>query len=415
MTDISIENLFIILFILLLLSAFLSGSETSLMSVNRYKLKHRFKSGEKSAEKVNFLITNPDKTLGLILLLNNFVNILASAISTLIAVQLYGQAGVAISVFVLTIIILIFAEVTPKTFAALYPDKIAYPISWIFYLLMKVFYPIVVVINFLSKLLLRIFGIKSEYVNQELLTKDEIKLIVKESSERIPKSHEDMIVNMLDLEKVKVEDAMIPRGELIAVDIESEKDQITQSILKCKHTRIPIYRGELNKLLGFLHKRKIIEMLVDGNITKEKIIDNINPPYFIPEDTSLTSQLIEFKKERKRIGFVVDEYGDVKGVVTLDDILEEIVGDYKNTNKENGIRKINDEIYLIEGTVQIREINKILNWKIPEDVAKTINGFILESLENIPSKGVVFDRSGYSFEIMDVSNNFVNNVKVTKK
>jgi len=415
MTDISIENLFIILFILLLLSAFLSGSETSLMSVNRYKLKHRFKSGEKSAEKVNFLITNPDKTLGLILLLNNFVNILASAISTLIAVQLYGQAGVAISVFVLTIIILIFAEVTPKTFAALYPDKIAYPISWIFYLLMKVFYPIVIVINFLSKLLLRIFGIKSEYVNQELLTKDEIKLIVKESSERIPKSHEDMIVNMLDLEKVKVEDAMIPRGELIAVDIESEKDQITQSILKCKHTRIPIYRGELNKLLGFLHKRKIIEMLVDGNITKEKIIDNINPPYFIPEDTSLTSQLIEFKKERKRIGFVVDEYGDVKGVVTLDDILEEIVGDYKNTNKENGIRKINDEIYLIEGTVQIREINKILNWKIPEDVAKTINGFILESLENIPSKGVVFDRSGYSFEIMDVSNNFVNNVKVTKK
>ena len=415
MTEISIENLFIILFILLLLSAFLSGSETSLMSVNRYKLKHRFRSGEKSAEKVNFLVTNPDKTLGLILLLNNFVNILASAISTLIAVQLYGQAGVAISVFVLTIIILIFAEVTPKTFAALYPDKIAYPISWIFYLLMKVFYPLVVVINFLSKLLLRVFGIKSEYVNQELLTKDEIKLIVKESSERIPKSHEDMIVNMLDLEKVKIEDAMIPRGELIAVDIESDKDQITQSILKCKHTRIPIYRRELNKLLGFLHKRKIIEMLVEGNITKEKIIDNINPPYFIPEDTSLTSQLIEFKKERKRIGFVVDEYGDVKGVVTLDDILEEIVGDYKNTNKENGIRKINDKIYLVEGTVQVREINKILNWKIPEDVAKTINGFILESLENIPSKGVIFDRNGYSFEIMDVSNNFVNNVKVIKR
>ena len=415
MTDISIENLFIILFILLLLSAFLSGSETSLMSVNRYKLKHRFKSGEKSAEKVNFLVTNPDKTLGLILLLNNFVNILASAISTLIAVQLYGQAGVAISVFVLTIIILIFAEVTPKTFAALYPDKIAYPISWVFYLLMKVFYPLVIVINFLSRLLLRIFGIKSEYVNQELLTKDEIKLIVKESSERIPKSHEDMIVNMLDLEKVKVEDAMIPRGELIAVDIESDKDQISKSILKCKHTRIPIYRGELNKLLGFLHKRKIIEMLVEGNITKEKIIDNINPPYFIPEDTSLTSQLIEFKKERKRIGFVVDEYGDVKGVVTLDDILEEIVGDYKNTNKENGIRKINDKIYLVDGTVQVREINKILNWKIPENVAKTINGFILESLEDIPSKGVIFDRSGYSFEIIEVSNNFVNNVKGIKR
>ncbi len=415
MTDISIENLFIILFILLLLSAFLSGSETSLMSVNRYKLKHRFKLGDKSAEKVNFLVSNPDKTLGLILLLNNFVNILASAISTLIAVELYGQAGVAISVFALTIVILIFAEVTPKTFAALHPDKIAYPISWIFYILMKIFYPLVIVINFVSKSLLGLFGVRSEYVNQELLTKDEIKFIVKESSDRIPKSHEEMIVNMLDLEKVKVEDAMIPRGELIAVDIELDIDKITKSILNCRHTRIPIYKNEFNTLLGFLHKRKIIEMLVDGDITKEKIINNINPPYFIPEDTSLTSQLIEFKKERKRIGFVVDEYGDVKGVVTLDDILEEIVGNYKNTTEDNGISKLSDEVYMIDGAVQIREINKILNWKIPENVAKTINGFILESLENIPAKGVIFDRDGYTYEIIEVSNNFVNNVKVTKK
>ncbi len=415
MTDISIENLFIILFILLLLSAFLSGSETSLMSVNRYKLKHRFKLGDKSAEKVNFLVSNPDKTLGLILLLNNFVNILASAISTLIAVELYGQAGVAISVFALTIVILIFAEVTPKTFAALHPDKIAYPISWIFYILMKIFYPLVIVINFVSKSLLGLFGVRSEYVNQELLTKDEIKFIVKESSDRIPKSHEEMIVNMLDLEKVKVEDAMIPRGELIAVDIELDIDKITKSILNCRHTRIPIYKNEFNTLLGFLHKRKIIEMLVDGDITKEKIINNINPPYFIPEDTSLTSQLIEFKKERKRIGFVVDEYGDVKGVVTLDDILEEIVGNYKNTTEDNGISRLSDEVYMIDGAVQIREINKILNWKIPENVAKTINGFILESLENIPTKGVIFDRDGYTYEIIEVSNNFVNNVKVTKK
>tara|TARA_B100001093_G_scaffold505140_1_gene562018 strand:+ start:466 stop:1713 length:1248 start_codon:yes stop_codon:yes gene_type:complete len=415
MTDISIENLFIILFILLLLSAFLSGSETSLMSVNKYKLKHRFKLGDRSAEKVNFLVSNPDKTLGLILLLNNFVNILASAISTLIAIQLYGQAGVAISVFALTIVILIFSEVTPKTFAALHPDKIAYPISWIFYVLMKIFYPIVIVINFISKSLLSIFGVKSENVNQELLTKDEIKLIVKESSDRIPKSHEEMIVNMLDLEKVKVEDAMIPRGELVAVDIELNIEQVTKSILNCRHTRIPIYKNEFNKLLGFLHKRKIIEMLGDGDITKDKIINNITPPYFIPEDTSLTSQLIEFKKEKKRIGFVVDEYGDVKGVVTLDDILEEIVGNYTDTNKDYGINRLSDKIYLIEGAVQIREINKVLGWKISESVAKTINGFILESLEDIPEKGVIFHRDGYSYEILEVSNNFVKNVKVTKK
>tara|TARA_B100001029_G_C15058423_1_gene456295 strand:+ start:1391 stop:2638 length:1248 start_codon:yes stop_codon:yes gene_type:complete len=415
MTEINIENLFIILFILLILSAFFSGAETSLMSVNRYKLKHKHKQGEKSAGRVNYLISHPDKTLGLILLLNNFVNILASAISTLIAVNLYGQAGVAISVVMLTVIILIFAEVTPKTFAALYADKIAYPISWIIYPLMKLFYPLVLIINFIARIVLNIFGIKAQNVSQELLTKDEIKLIVKESSDRIPKSHEEMIVNMLDLEKVKIEDAMIPRSDLIAVDIESSLSNIKKNILGCKHTRIPIYKNELNKLIGFLHKRKIIDMLISGEITKEKILDNINPPYFIPEDTSLTSQLIEFRKQKKRIGFVVDEYGDVKGVVTLDDILEEIVGDFKIDSNNTGIKKIEENIYLISGSVQIREANRLLNWSIPENNAKTINGYILESLENIPTKSMKFDKDGYIFEMVDVSNNFVNTVKVSKR
>jgi len=415
MTNIAIENLFIILFILLLLSAFFSGAETSLMSVNRYKLKHKFKTGEKSATRVHFLVANPDKTLGLILLMNNFVNILASAISTLIAIQLYGEAGVAISVIMLTIVILIFAEVTPKTFAALHPDKIAYPISWVIYPLMKVFSPLVLIINLVAKILLRIFGVRPENNNQELLTKDEIKLIVKESSKRIPKSHEDMIVNMLDLEKVKIEDAMIPRNILVAVDISDDIEKISSEILNCRYSRIPIYKNEFNKLLGFLHKRKIIKMLLDGGITKDKIISNINPPYFIPEDTSLTSQLIEFKKEKKRIGFVIDEYGDVKGVVTLDDILEEIVGEFKDPDEYKGITKIKDNIYVIEGAIQIREINKILGWKISESIAKTINGYILECLENIPTKGDVFEKDGFIYEMVVVSNNFVNNVKVTKK
>ena len=415
MINFDLESLFFVLFILLLLSAFFSGAETSLMSVNRYKLKHKHKLGDSSANKVNFLVTNPEKTLGLILLLNNFVNILASAISTLIAIKIYGEAGVAISVVVLTIIILIFAEVTPKTFAALYADKIAYPVSLLLYPLMKIFYPIVILINFISKIILRMFGIKTEKINQELLTKDEIKLIVKESSHRIPKNHEDMIVNMIDLEKVKVEDAMIPRNELVAVDIEDDLEKISKKILNCKHTRIPIYKKELNKLLGFLHKRKVIDILVENKMTKENILEQISPPYFIPEDTSLTSQLINFKKQKKRIGFVVDEYGDVKGVVTLDDILEEIVGDFDENAKNDGIIKINSQTYIIDGTIQIREINKSLDWEIPETAAKTINGYILECLENIPTQGETFDSEGYLFEIVEMSNNFVKNVKVTKK
>ena len=415
MINFDLESLFFVLFILLLLSAFFSGAETSLMSVNRYKLKHKHKLGDSSANKVNFLVTNPEKTLGLILLLNNFVNILASAISTLIAIKIYGEAGVAISVVVLTIIILIFAEVTPKTFAALYADKIAYPVSLLLYPLMKIFYPIVILINFISKIILRMFGIKTEKINQELLTKDEIKLIVKESSHRIPKNHEDMIVNMIDLEKVKVEDAMIPRNELVAVDIEDDLRKISKKILNCKHTRIPIYKKELNKLLGFLHKRKVIDILVENKMTKENILEQISPPYFIPEDTSLTSQLINFKKQKKRIGFVVDEYGDVKGVVTLDDILEEIVGDFDENAKNDGIIKINSQTYIIDGAIQIREINKSLDWEIPETAAKTINGYILECLENIPTQGETFDSEGYLFEIVEISNNFVKNVKVTKK
>ena len=415
MTELSTENLFVILFILLVMSAFFSGAETSLMSVNRYKLKHKHKQGDKLASKVTYLIKNPDKTLSLILLMNNFVNILASAISTIIAIKLYGEAGIAISVIVLTVVILIFAEVTPKTLAALHADKIAYPVSWLLYPLMRILRPIIMIINVITKGILRILGIKDNKINQELLTKDEIKLIVKESSQRIPKSHEDMIVNMLDLEKVKVEDAMIPRSEVYAVDIDDDLAVITKKLTTSKHTRIPIYHQDINKLLGFLHKRKVMEMIVTNNFSKDFIKEAVSQPYYIPEDTSLTSQLISFKKERKRIGCVVDEYGDVKGLVTLNDILEEIVGEFSDDNKDLGIIKISNNSYVIDGSIQIREINKLLDWKISENVAKTINGYILECLENIPKKGETFTNEGYVFEIIEISNNFVNNVKVTKK
>ena len=415
MTDLDINSLFIILIILLFLSAFFSGSETSLMSVNRYKLKHKHKEGDRSAKRVLFLVNNPDKTLGLILLLNNFVNILASAISTVIAIKLYGDSGIAISAGVLTFVILVFSEVTPKTFAALYPDKIAYPVSLFFYPALKIFYPIVSIINFFSKSLLLLFGVKDKNTAFELLTKDEIKTIIKESSYKLPKFYEEMIVNLLDLEKVKVEDTMIPRNEIISIDINNKIDQISEIILNCRHTRIPVYKDDLNTLEGFLHKRKVIEILKNGDITKEKILESLNPAYFIPEDTSLLSQLITFKKEKKRIGCVVDEYGDVKGMVTLDDILEEIVGEFNTTDKQTEIQKISEQSYLIDGSVNIREVNRMLVWKLPESNAKTINGFILEYLENIPTQGTSFQIENYHFEIINIKNNFVKNVKITKK
>ena len=385
------------------------------MSVNRYKLRHKYKQGSNSAKRVLYLLNNTDRTLGLILLLNNFVNILASAITTLIAIKLYGETAIALSAGILTFVILIFSEVTPKTFAALYPDKIAYPVSLFFYPMLKLFYPLIAIINFFSRMLLGIFGVNQKNKSYELLTKDEIKTIVRESSDHIPKYYEDMIVNMLDLEKVKVEDAMIPRNEVIAIDIEDNIKKISEQILDYKHTRIPIYKNELSSLKGFLHKRKVIKMLVEDNITKERILSSLTPPYFIPEDTSLTSQLIAFKREKKRIGFVVDEYGDVKGLVTLDDILEEIVGEFSQDNKEKDVVRIDSNTYILDGSAQIREVNKILSRKIPESNAKTINGYILECLGDIPERGVLFQTSDYSFEIMKVKNNFVKNVKITKR
>ncbi len=416
MNILSIENLFVILIILLLLSAFFSGSETSLMSVNRYRLRHKYKEGSNSAKRVLYLLNNPDRTLSLILLLNNFVNILASAITTLIAIKLYGDSAIAVSAGILTFVILIFSEVTPKTFAALYPDKIAYPVSWFFYPMLKLFYPLIAIINFFSRSLLSIFGVSQKSKSDELLTKDEIKTIVTEGSYRVPKYYEDMIVNMLDLEKVKVEDAMIPRNEMITINIDNDISEISEQILNCKHTRIPVYQNELNSLKGFLHKRMVIKMLREGEITKEKILENLKPAYFIPEDTSLTSQLITFKRMKKRIGFVVDEYGDVKGMVTLDDILEEIVGEFdQDENKDEDIIKINEDTYLLDGSVQIREINKVSSWNLPESSAKTINGYILECLEDIPKKGMIFEENNYVFEIMQIENNFVKNVKITKK
>ena len=240
MNTLTVENLFIILLFLLFLSAFFSGSETSLMSVNRYKLKHKHKTGSNSDKRVLYLLNNPDRTLSLILLLNNFVNILASAITTLIAIKLYGEGAIAISAGILTFVILIFSEVTPKTFAALYPDKIAYPVSWFFYPMLKIFYPIISIINFFAQTILSIFVSDKRDKSHELLTKDEIKTIVTESSDRIPKYYEDMIVNMLDLEKVKVEDAMIPRSEIIGVNIDQDIEKIRTEILEYQHTRIPV-------------------------------------------------------------------------------------------------------------------------------------------------------------------------------
>ena len=415
MSSLSIESLFIILVILLILSAFFSGSETALMSVNKYKLKHRVKNNEPSAMRVDYLLTNTDKTLGLILLLNNFVNILASAITTLIAIELYGDKGIAIAAGILTFLILVFSEVTPKTFASHYADKIAYNISFVFYYSLVFFSPIVLFINFFSKVILKVFRVNKKNTGSDNLSNEEIKTIIKESSSKITENYEEMVLNLLDLQKVTVEHAMIPKNDVEGIDIDDTSDNINKKLISINHTRMPIYSKSLNNVKGFFNKKHIPSMIENcTNIDKESLLTFSNEPYFIPEDTSLLSQLITFKKEKKRIGCVVDEYGETKGILTLDDILEEIVGEYSSLNQKNQlITDISHNKIEVHGSIQLRDINKRLGVNLPDSNVTTINGYILETLQEIPQPGMTFKEDKIIIEVMNVSNNFVEKAVIT--
>jgi len=416
MTTLSIDNLFIILILLLVLSAFFSGSETALMSINRYKLKHRVKKNEIAAIRVDYLLNNPDKTLGLILLLNNFVNILASAITTIIAIEIYGDKGVAIAAGFLTFIILVFSEVTPKTFASHYSDKIAYKISFFFYYGLMIFNPIVKFINFFSKLILTIFGVEKRKTQHDDLSNEEIKTIIQESSKKITENYEEMIINLLDLQKVTVEHAMIPKNDIEGIDITQNDNLINAKLVDVNHTRLPVYSGSLNNLIGFINKKHVPALIKENNRVKtEELKKCLSEPYYIPEDTSLLSQLIIFKKERRRIGCVVDEYGDIKGMLTLDDILEEIVGEYATVyEKDNLIKDIAIDKIEVHGSVQLREINKKLSINLADSSVTTINGYILESLQEIPQEGMTFKKDNIIIEVLEVKNNFIERILIKK-
>jgi Mg2+/Co2+ transporter CorB len=416
MTALSIDNLFIILILLLVLSAFFSGSETALMSINRYKLKHRVKKNEIAALRVNYLLNNPDKTLGLILLLNNFVNILASAISTIIAIELYGDKGVAIAAGFLTFVILVFSEVTPKTFASHYADRIAYKISFFFYYGLVIFNPLVKFINFFSKLILTIFGVDKRKTQYDDLTNEEIKTIIQESSKKITENYEEMIINLLDLQKVTVEHAMIQKNDIEGIDITHSDNLINSRLVDINHTRLPVYSGSLNNLIGFINKKHVPALIKENNKVKtEELKKCLSEPYYIPEDTSLLSQLMIFKKEKRRIGCVVDEYGDIKGMLTLDDILEEIVGEYATVyEKENLIKDIAIDNIEVHGSVQLREINKKLSINLADNSVTTINGYILESLQEIPQEGMTFKKDNIIIEVLEVKNNFIERILIKK-
>lgn len=413
MNDIPLSVLFGILVGLLILSAFFSGSETALMSINRYRLQHLVKKRHISATKVHRLLQRPDRLIGLILLGNNFVNILASSLTTIIAIRLTGESGIAIAAGLLTLVILIFSEVAPKTLAATKPELLAYPAAWIYTPLLKLLYPLVWTINLIANLLLRLFGIKAIKARQETLNNEELKSIFTEAGTNIPQRYQHMLLGILDLESATVEDIMTPRNEIVGLDLESTLEEILEQLKHSPHTRLPVYKKSIDRVIGFLHLRRVLPLVNGQEFTKQMITDNLIKPVFIPSSTPLHKQVHAFKEEKVRIGLVVDEYGNIQGLITLDDLLQEIVGEL--TMDEPDVKKQKDGSFLVDGSVTIRELNRITHWELPIDGPKTLNGLIIEYMETIPEPGTSVKLHGYPLEIIERDGNTIKLVKFHPK
>ncbi len=408
--DFPLGLLFGLLFLLICLSAFFSSSETGMMSINRYRLSHRVNSGEARAQRVARLLSRPDRLIGVILIGNNFVNNLAASIATIIAIHFLGDVtGPAVATAVLTITILIFAEVTPKTYAAVKPERIAFPASLVLEPLLKLLYPLVWLVNVISNGLLRLIGVRNIDGDGDNLTRDELRTVVHEAGTLIPQRHQTMLLSILDLENVTVNDIMVPRHEVVGINLDDGLEEILTQIRTSQHTRLPVYKGDINNIIGMLHLRNAARFLSRSEVTKAAIVQEAREPYFIPESTPLHTQLLNFQKQKRRIGIVVDEYGDVEGLVTLEDILEEIVGEFTTdvAGMEEEIHRQEDGSVVIEGTANIRDVNKSLGWQLPTDGPKTLNGLILEHLEAFPEGPVSLQVGGVRMEIQEVRDNLI--------
>lgn len=385
-----------------------------MMSLNRYRLKHLVKKKHRGARKASKLLERPDRLIGVILIGNNFVNILASAIATVIAVRLWGDAGIAIATAALTVVILIFAEVSPKTMAALHPEKIAFPASYLLAPLLKLIYPLVWVINGITNTFLRLFGVNVTGDNSHHLSTEELRTLVNEAGALLPQNNQDMLLGVLELSEVTVSDIMIPRNEVVGIDLDEDIDSIIQHLSQTEYTRLPVYQGELNKVVGILHMRNLAQVFHHGSVTKASILQVIKEPYFIPESTPLQTQILHFQSQNRRIGLVVDEYGDVQGIVTLEDILEEIVGELSSGSSEEDQDFFlqEDGSYYVDGSAYIRDVNKSLEWELPTDGPKTVNGLITENLESIPDSNICLQIENYQIETLQISENVIKTARI---
>ena len=385
-----------------------------MMAINRYRLKALSNQNNSQAKRTERLLSDLDHLIGTILLGNNFVNIFASSIATILAIKLWGEGSIVYASILLTFVILIFAETTPKTFAAKNPEKIALPASIIISGLITLFKPFVWLIAKISSLILKLLGVKN-VVQVNSVSSEELKMVVNDAKPVIASNYQTMLLNIIDLEKVKVEDIMIPRHELISVDINNHSEILSQ-LERIQHTRLLTFDGSSDNITGVLHMRDVVNLYAKGDFSIDNVVELIRKPYFIPEGTSLAHQLAHFQTQKRRLGLVVDEYGEVRGLVVLEDILEEIVGQF-TSNQNETIEEViqqKDGSYLIDPRISIREINTLLKINLSVARAKTLNGLILETLQSIPKRDISLKVDNVLIEIMQISDQTIKLVKLTK-
>ncbi len=402
--------------LMLLLAAFFAGSETALMSLNRYRLRHRAKAGQRGARLAEALLAHPDRLIGVILLLSTIVNVVTPTMVGLIAFRLGGDYLVAIGVIALTFVMLIFCEVAPKTFGALHPERLAIPAAYVYTPLLLLLYPFVWATNLLANGVLRVLG-ASPLQASNSLSSEELRTVVAEAGALIPHRHQQMLVSILDLENATVEDIMVPRTEIVGIDVDDDWDRVLEQLRQSQHTRLPVYEGEIDRIIGVLHMKRVVHELARGRLDRTALIDaaNTRDAYFVPSGTTLNTQLLNFQRDKRRIAFVVDEYGDIQGLVTLEDILEEIVGEFTTdpaTMMHKDVHREADGSFVANASTTVRALNRSMRWNLPTDGPKTLNGLIVEFLETIPEPGTTLKLADYMLEVLQTGENAIKTVRI---
>ena len=387
-----------------------------MMALTRYRMRHLAKEGHSGAKRATKLLERPDRLLGVILIGNNFVNFSAASIATLLAIQILGEEGVAWAPVICTFVFLIFAEVAPKTIAANYPEKIALPSSHILSLLLLLLWPLVWAVSALSNTLLKMLGIQHQNDQGDHLSREELRTLVFEGA-KIASQSQDMMLGVLDLDEVTVDHIMVPKSEIIGIDLEEPLEDIINQLRNAQHTRLPVFREDIDHVIGMLHVRDAIRFLTSDEPNKASLVQEIDEVYFVPENTALQRQIRNFQARKERIALVVDEYGDVQGIVTLEDILEEIVGEFTAdlASASADIHPQEDGSFVVDGGATIRSINRALTWDLPADGPKTLNGLMTDRLETFPEAPVSIEIDEYRLEVVRLKDNMIATAKITRR